>query len=98
MVRFFQKTSIDEFITSIVNEDRDVIRIIDSWNIEREEIGGILTAHYKKIGVLYVEPLEHSKVIYADIHHQLKFSPEIRLRLQKMQEEIARQKSKHSRR
>ncbi|MDD9951158.1 MAG: hypothetical protein OXT67_06285 [Zetaproteobacteria bacterium] len=98
MARYFQKTSVEEYIKALINDDREVMRIIDSWNIEREEIAAILVSHYKKIGILYIEPLTFAKVVYGDIIHQLKHSPEIRARLAKVQEEIARQKSKHSRR
>jgi ABC-type phosphate transport system ATPase subunit len=96
-MRYFQKISIEQFITSLMNEDKDTLRIMDSWNIERAEVINMLISYYRRVGVLYVLPMEFAKLIYEDIHYQLRYSPEIRGYVREIEEKIARAKAKSGR-
>ena len=96
-MKYFQRVSIDEFIKQIVTEDRETTKITDSWNIEREEVVSIIIAHFKELGIFYVDPMKHAKIIYKNIHFQLKNSPDLMARIKKINEEIERAKARHSR-
>jgi len=89
--------SVDQFITQIIQDDRDISKIIDTWNMEKEEITQIVIEHFKEFGIFMVAPMEHAQLIYDQIHFQLHHSPKLRARLSKIQSDIEKAKAKHTR-
>ena len=97
-MKYFQRMSIEQFIKIIVTEDKEVAKITDSWNIERDEVISIIINHFKELGIFFVEPMGHAELIYENIVFQLKQSPVLIERRQKVNKEIERAKAKHARR
>lgn len=97
-MKYFQKVSIEQFVTLIITEDRETGKIIDNWNIERDEIIKSIVSHYHNLGIFMVEPLDYAKTIYRDIQFQVNHNPDLRDKLLTIKEEILKQKAKHSRR
>lgn len=78
-------------------DDRETTKITDSWNMEREEVISVVVSHFRELGIFFVDPMGHAKLVYDNIHFQLKHSPELRARLNRINEEIERAKARHSR-
>ena len=96
-MKYFQRISIEDFVKAIVMEDRETTKITDSWNMERDEVIGVIVGHFKELGIFFVDPMGHAKLIYDNIHFQLRHSPELIARLNRINEEIERAKARHSR-
>lgn len=96
-MKYFQRISVEHFVRLIVEDDRETSRIVESWNMEKEEIVSFIVNQLKEIGIFHVEPMGHAQIIYNNIHFQLRNSPEIKAGLRKIQEEIEKNKAKHSR-
>ncbi|MFK7827976.1 MAG: hypothetical protein AB8G05_27755 [Oligoflexales bacterium] len=97
-MKFFQRMAIDRFVNAIINEDRDILKISEGWNIEREEVIGIVVDHFNELGIYLVDPMEHAQTIYDNIVFQLKYSPVLRSRIQQVNRDIDRAKARHNRR
>ncbi len=93
-MRFSQPLTIEYFIFLLVQEDRDVSKMIESWNIERVEIEDILVRHYREMGLFEVLPLEHAVIIKRDLMLQLQINPELNTKKAKVQQEIERLKAR----
>jgi hypothetical protein len=96
-MKYFQPLSIDLFVGNLITEDREINRMIENWNIEKEEIIQILIQHFKSLGIYMVKPLEFSVLIRKNIVFQLKFNPTLKLRIFQIEEEIEKVKTKHTR-
>lgn len=88
---------IDQFVNQIVQDDRETNKLIDSWNMEKEEIIQIIVEHFREFGIFMVSPMEHANIVYKNILFQLSYSPRLRARLNKIQADIERAKAKHTR-
>lgn len=96
-MKYFQRVSIEDFVRAIVMDDRETTKITDSWNMERDEVISVLVGHFQELGIFFVDPMGHAALIYDNIHLQLRHSPELIARLNRINEEIERAKARHSR-
>lgn len=96
-MKFFQKMSIDQFVRQIIQDDRETNRMIESWNMEKDEIIQLVTEHFREYGIFMVSPMSHARLIYKHIQQHLIYSPKIRSRLNKIEAEIAKAKARHTR-
>jgi hypothetical protein len=96
-MKFFQPLPIEQFVTTIMTEEREVFRITENWNIEKEEVIQILVAHFRSLGIYVVKPLSFADIIKQNMVFQLKFNPQLRNRLVQIAREIERMKTKHTR-
>lgn len=96
-MKYFQPLPIETFVSNIIADDREVTRIIENWNIEREEIAQILVNHFKSLGIYLVKPLDFAVVIRKNILFQLRYNPSLKLRIVQIAREIEKVKTKHTR-
>lgn len=97
-LKFFQRMSIEQFVGAVVNDDRETNKLMDNWNIEKDEVAKYIINHFRSLGIFYVDPLDYALLIYKHIHLTIMYLPELHEKRQKVAEEIEQQKRKHSRR
>lgn len=96
-MKYFQPVPIEIFVTNVISDDREVAHATENWNIEREEIIQIMVAHFKSLGIYVVKPLEYATVIRKNIMFQLRYNPNLKLRILQIAREIEKVKIKHTR-
>ena len=96
-MKYFQPVPIETFVTAIVSDDREIMRITDGWSIEREEVVQILVSHFRSIGIYKVKPMEFADVIRKNIAFQLRYNPTLKARLAQIARDIEKVKTKHTR-
>lgn len=96
-MKYFQPVPIEQFVTAVMNEEREISRITENWNIEKEEVTAILVAHFRSLGIYMVKPLSYAELIKENMMIQLKYNPTLRQRLIQVAREIERLKTKHTR-
>ena len=74
-MKFYQPLPLKIFIDLLLHEDREVLRIIDTWSAEREEISEYLVGYYQNLGVFMVKPQEYARLLREDLCTQLKQNP-----------------------
>lgn len=92
------KMSIDLFVKGVIEFDKDASKITESWNLEKDDIISVLVEHFEFLGIYEVLPMEHAELIYDNVLFQLKNSPVLGEKIEKVNEAIRRHKEKHSRR
>jgi len=92
------KMPIELYVKAVITDDREVSKITESWNIEKDDIISVLADHFEALGIYQVLPMAHENLIYQNIVFQLQNSPVLRAKIEKINESIRRMKERHSRR
>ncbi len=93
-MRFSQPLPIEYFVWILIQEDRDIAKMIESWNLERNEIEELLVKHYRDMGIFEVLPLEHALILKRDLMTQLQINPDLNAKKARVQQEIERLKAR----
>ncbi len=78
----------------MIYQDREIMRLYSSWEIERDEICDVLLRHFENLGVYLVYPYAHAEVLRKEIIRHLLRSEEIQVKRSKIQKEIAKAREK----
>lgn len=89
---------IELYLKYVINDHREVSKITESWNLEKDDIISVLIEHFQNLGIYKVFPMEHSTLIYENIIFQLHNSPLLKKKIERVNESIRRMKEKNSRR
>lgn len=96
-MKYFQPVPIELYVSTIVTDDREIARLTENWNMEREEMIQLLVKYFRSIGLFKVKPLEYAEIVHRNILFQLRYNPVIKSRLQQIAREIEKVKTKHTR-
>lgn len=96
-MRYFAPIPIDSYITKLITEDRLINELVETWNIEREEIIRMMITHYKDLGYFVARPLSHEVILRKDLLYQLRHNKALVARMRAIQRQIESVKSRHAR-
>ncbi len=91
-MKYFQPLPIEVFINDICQQDRDISKILESWNVELEEVTKAMSSYYTDLGIYMVEPLAHADLIRGDLFRQLRDNKLLKQKLHAVHEESIRLK------